>query len=140
MPRFEVRVATLVSIFGKGRPVSDQLEAFFACLFSCHLQMRLADRSSSLSTNTGKREVGGPDLSAIQVHGRVAEPRLHSPCDLRQVVRLERLWETRGSRLPLRGVIRLWIAIGSLWNLDRPRQRSPTGRGPRAVSAEASRP
>jgi orotate phosphoribosyltransferase-like protein len=28
------------------------------------------------------------------------------------------LWETRGSRLPLRGVIRLGIGIGSLWNLD----------------------
>ena len=48
---------------------------------------------------------------------------------------VEQLWGTRGSRLPLRGVIRLWIAIGSLWNLDRPRQRSPTGRGSRAVSA-----
>jgi hypothetical protein len=29
--------------------------------------------------------------------------------NLWQVVRLERLWETRGSRLPLRGVIGLWI-------------------------------
>ena len=56
--------------------------------------------------------------------------------NLRPVVRPERLWETRGSRLPLRGVIRLWIGIGSLWNLDGPRRRSPTGRGPRAVSAE----
>src|SRR5882724_10851872 len=48
---------------------------------------------------------------------------------------VEQLWETRGSRLPLRGVIGLWIAIGSLWNLDRPRQRSPTGRGSRAARA-----
>ena len=51
---------------------------------------------------------------------------------------VEQLWETRGSRLPLRGVIGLWIGSGSLWNLDRPRQRSPTGRGPRAVSAAVS--
>ena len=36
------------------------------------------------------------------------------------------------------GVIRLWIGIGSLGNLDGPRRRSPTGRGPRAVSAEVS--
>jgi hypothetical protein len=35
-----------------------------------------------------------------------------------QVVCPERLRETRGSRLPLRGVIRLWIGIGSLGNLD----------------------
>jgi hypothetical protein len=55
--------------------------------------------------------------------------------NLRQVVHPERLWESRGSRLPLRGVIRLWIAIGSLQNLDGPRRRSPTGRGLRAVSA-----
>jgi hypothetical protein len=54
--------------------------------------------------------------------------------NLRQVVCAERLWETRGSRLPLRGVIGLWIGVGSLWNLDGPR-RSPTGRGRRAVSA-----
>ena len=40
--------------------------------------------------------------------------------NLRQVVRPERLWETRGSRLPLRSVFRLWIGIGTLWNLDRP--------------------
>ena len=33
--------------------------------------------------------------------------------NLRQVVRPERLWETGGSRLPLRGVIRLWIGTGS---------------------------
>ena len=32
----------------------------------------------------------------------------------------EQLWETRGSSLPLHGVIGLWIGIGSLWNLDRP--------------------
>jgi hypothetical protein len=57
--------------------------------------------------------------------------------NLRQVVRPERLWETRGSRLPLRGVIRLWISVGSLLE-HRPRRRSPTGRGPRAVSAEVS--
>jgi hypothetical protein len=38
--------------------------------------------------------------------------------NLRQVVRPERLLETRGSRLPLRGVIRLRIGIGSLWGLD----------------------
>ena len=55
------------------------------------------------------------------------------PCDLRQVARLEQLWEARGSRLPLRGLVRLWIGIGALWNLNGPR-RSPTGRGPRAVS------
>ena len=41
--------------------------------------------------------------------------------NLRQVVRPGRLWETRGSRLPLRGVIRLWIGIGSLGHLDGPR-------------------
>jgi hypothetical protein len=58
--------------------------------------------------------------------------------NLRQVVRPERLWETRGSGLPLRGVIGLWIAIGSLLNLDRPRRRGPSGRGPRAVSAAVS--
>jgi hypothetical protein len=40
----------------------------------------------------------------------------------------ERLWETRGSRLPLRGVIRLRIGLGSLWNLDGPWRRRPTGR------------
>jgi hypothetical protein len=56
--------------------------------------------------------------------------------NLRQVGRPKRLWETRGSRLPLRGVIRLSIGIGSVRNLDGPRRRGPTGRGPRAVSAE----
>jgi hypothetical protein len=56
--------------------------------------------------------------------------------NLRQVVRPERLWKTRGSGLPVRGMIRLWIGIGCPWNLDRPRRRSPTGRGRRAVSAE----
>jgi hypothetical protein len=30
----------------------------------------------------------------------------------------------------------LRIGIGSLWNLDGSRRRSPTGRGPRAVHAE----
>jgi hypothetical protein len=55
---------------------------------------------------------------------------------LRQVVHPEQLWETRGPSLPLRGVMRLWIGIGSLWNLDGSRRRSPTGRGPRAVHAE----
>jgi hypothetical protein len=63
----------------------------------------------------------------------------HGPMDhwnLRQVVCFERLWETRGSRLPLRGVIRLRIGIGSLWNLDGPRRRHPTARGRRAVSAK----
>jgi hypothetical protein len=39
----------------------------------------------------------------------------------------EQLWETRGSRLPLPGVFRLWIGIGSLGNLDGPRRR-PAGR------------
>ena len=58
--------------------------------------------------------------------------------NLRQVVRPDLLWETRGSRLPLRGVIGLWIDTSSLRNLDRPRQRTPTGRGPRAVSAAVS--
>ena len=72
--------------------------------------------------------------SLLSTNGVV--PACQPPGPACQAVRLERLWETRGSRLPLRGVIRLWIAIGSLWNLDRPRQRSPTGRGPRAVSAE----
>jgi hypothetical protein len=48
--------------------------------------------------------------------------------NLRQVVRPERLWEARGSRLPLRGVIRLRIGIGSLGNLDGPRRRRPAGR------------
>src|SRR5450755_5067627 len=56
--------------------------------------------------------------------------------NLRQVVRPERLWETRGSRLPLRGVIRLRIGIGSLWNLELTWWCSPTGRGRRAVNAE----
>jgi hypothetical protein len=56
--------------------------------------------------------------------------------NLRQVGRPKRLWETRGSRLPLRGVIRLWIGIGSVRNLDGPRRRGPSGRGPRAVSTE----
>jgi hypothetical protein len=37
------------------------------------------------------------------------------------------LWETHGSRLPLRGVIRSWIGIGSLGNLDGTRRRSPSG-------------
>src|SRR5882672_4992642 len=37
--------------------------------------------------------------------------------NLRQVGRPKRLWETRGSRLPLRGVIRLWIDIGSVRSL-----------------------
>jgi len=41
---------------------------------------------------------------------------------------------TRGSRLPLGGVLRLWIGIGSLWNLDGAR-RIPAGRGRRVVSA-----
>src|SRR5450631_62353 len=40
----------------------------------------------------------------------------------------ERLRETRGSRLPLRRVLRLWIGIGSLWNLGGPRRRRPAGR------------
>jgi hypothetical protein len=34
--------------------------------------------------------------------------------NLQQVVRPEQLWETGGSRLPLRGVIRLGIGLGSL--------------------------
>jgi hypothetical protein len=41
---FQARVVSLVSVFGKGCPASDQLEAFFVCLFSCHLQMRVAAR------------------------------------------------------------------------------------------------
>jgi hypothetical protein len=54
--------------------------------------------------------------------------------NLRHVVRPEQLWETCGSRLPLRGAIRLWIGIDSLWNLHGSR-RIPAGRGRRAVSA-----
>lgn len=38
--------------------------------------------------------------------------------NLRQVAGPERLWETHGAGLPLRGVIRLWIGLGSLWNLN----------------------
>jgi len=37
--------------------------------------------------------------------------------NLRQVGRPKRLWETRGSRLPLRGGVRLWIDIGSVRSL-----------------------
>lgn len=58
--------------------------------------------------------------------------------NLRQVVRPRGLWETRSSRLPLRGVIRLWIGIGCPWNLDGPWRRRPTGRGRGAVSAAVS--
>src|SRR6185369_2096230 len=45
------------------------------------------------------------------------------------------LWETRGSRLPLRRVFRLWIGIGSLGNLDGPRRRRPTGCGRQIFTA-----
>jgi hypothetical protein len=55
-----------------------------------------------------------------------------------QVVCPEQLRETRGFRLPLRGVIRLWIGIGSLLNLDGPWRRNPTGRGRRTVRFEGA--
>jgi hypothetical protein len=56
--------------------------------------------------------------------------------DLRQVVRPERYGKPAVFRIPLWGVIRLRIGFGCPWNLDRPRRRSPTGRGRRAVGAE----
>jgi hypothetical protein len=65
-------------------------------------------------------------------------PGLYGPCESAAGSTPERLWETHGFRLPLRGVIRLWIGLGSLWNLDGPRRRRPAGRGRRAVSAEVS--
>ncbi len=58
--------------------------------------------------------------------------------NLRQVVRLERLPETRGSRLPLRRVFRLWIGIGSLWNLDGLRLQS--NGSPRLASCHCQSP
>ena len=56
-------------------------------------------------------------------------PRPSSSRESAAASRSDRLRETRGPRLPLRRVFRLWIGIGSLWNLDGPRRSSPPGRG-----------
>jgi hypothetical protein len=53
-----------------------------------------------------------------------------------QIVCSERYGKLAVLVFQLRRVFRLWIGIGSLWNLDGSRRRSPTGRGPRAVSGE----
>ena len=59
-------------------------------------------------------------VNPMYMSDTVDEEQFQKGVNLRQVVGPEQLWETRGSSLPLHGVIGLWIGIGSLWNLDRP--------------------
>jgi hypothetical protein len=80
--------------------------------------------------------VSTPATASVSTYPDAMNKFTAAAVNLRPVVRPERLWETRGSRLPLRRVFRLWIGIGSFWNMDGPRRRSPTGRGRCGVNAE----